>query len=784
MNKHHKTLELDKILLLLSKETSCSDSAEAALNLTPSDDKDEILKLLKQTDDAYVFLSKFGAPSFYGLKNTKNPLRRAEVGGVLSLVDLISIDATLRVIRGVKEWKSKSESATSTIDYYFQSLTPNKYIEDRISTTVKSEEEVADSASPELANIRRKINRASLNIKEQLDKMVRSSHYQKYLQEYIVTQRDGRYVVPVKSEHKNEVKGLVHDSSSSGSTLFIEPMAVVEANNEIRLLKSLEQEEINRILTVLSAEIGTFSDDIIKSYDILVKLNLIFAKAHLAYKMKAVVPLFDDDGKVLLKSARHPLIDPKHVVPTDINLGYDFDSLIITGPNTGGKTVCLKTLGLFSLMAMCGLMVPCAEGSKLSFFSKILVDIGDEQSIEQSLSTFSSHMTNIIGIIEKADNKSLVLIDELGAGTDPIEGAALACAIIESLRIKKLRLAATTHYAELKEYALKTDGVENACCEFDVNTLSPTYKLLIGIPGKSNAFSISKKLGMRNDIVERAKNLVSENSSQFEVVVEKLEESRKALENEKSASEKLRKQAELELAEAKKIKESAEKESKNALESAKYQASLIVSSTRAQADELMDKMDKLKKMNANSLKDYDKFTLKSSIRNLESSSNPVEERKKEDYKLPRELKIGDDVIIFDIDKRAVVTAINKNKITVQAGIIKTTVDISNLRLAEKKEEKSKKTGFRTVSKTISTESLSMNIDIRGMNCDEGIMELDSYLDRAVRQGLHEVTIIHGKGTGVLRTAIRQHLKRHPSIRSFRPGVFGEGEDGVTVAEIK
>ncbi|MFI3206529.1 MAG: Smr/MutS family protein [Clostridia bacterium] len=496
------------------------------------------------------------------------------------------------------------------------------------------------------------------------------------------------------------------------------------------------------------------------------------------------MPILEEDGRIDIKSARHPLIDKEKVVATNINLGYTFDSLIITGPNTGGKTVSIKTIGLFCLMASCGLMIPCNEGSKLSFFKQILVDIGDEQSIEHNLSTFSSHMVNIIKIIEKADNNSLVLIDELGAGTDPLEGAALATAIIEALRIKNVRLAATTHYAELKEYALKTNGVENACCEFDVTTLSPTYNLLIGMPGKSNAFAISKRLGMRYDIVERAKNLVSSESTEFEGLVTKLEESRSQLEKEKKEANILKNEAEKLLKEAQELKEKTEKDTARAVETARQQASMIVSKTKAHADSIIDEVEKLKKEKDKILSAQEKLKLKQGLKTLEDSSNPVVAKKDDNYKLPRELKIGDNVLIYDIGKDAIVTEIRGKQISVIAGVIKTRVNISNLRLLEKKKEQKQKSNARNIQKALNMEVAKMDIDIRGMTCDEGIMELDSYLDRAVRQNLNQVTIIHGKGTGVLRTAVQTHLKRHPNIRTYRFGNFGEGEMGVTIAELK
>ena len=509
MNRHYKTLELDKILERLSGLTSLPDAREQALALEPQTDIKKTELLLRQTDDAVALSGRFGAPSFGGAVNCAGNLRRAEAGGCLTAGELLKIADTLRIIRTVKEWHSRCASVETALDGFFSGLISNKYLEEKITSAIISEEEISDKASNTLSDIRRKIRTASSKARETLDKIVHSSKYIKYLQDTIITQRDGRYVVPVRAECRNNVPGLVHDTSSSGQTVFIEPMGVVQANNDIRMLRNKEEEEIERILFELSANAGDFADTIIRSYNNLSQLNLIFAKAELAYSMRATLPKINDRGVINLKQARHPLIPKDKVVPIDINLGGDFDTLVITGPNTGGKTVTLKTLGLLTLMAMCGLLVPCADNSELSVFRRVLVDIGDEQSIEQSLSTFSAHMTNIIQIIKLANAGSLCLIDELGAGTDPVEGAALAIAILERLRESRAKIASTTHYAELKEFALRTEGVENGSCEFDVATLKPTYRLLIGVPGKSNAFAISKRLGMEQDIVARAQELVS-----------------------------------------------------------------------------------------------------------------------------------------------------------------------------------------------------------------------------------------------------------------------------------
>ena len=517
---------------------------------------------------------------------------------MLSAAELLGIAQILRITRGVRSWRSKCSGIETSLDLLFERLADNKYLEDKITSCIISEEEIADNASPTLYDIRRKMRIASQKAREILDKIVRSSTYQKYLQDAIITQRSGRFVVPVKAECRGNVPGLVHDTSSSGATVFIEPMGVVQANNDIRVLESKETAEIERILYELSIEAGAHADTASESYNSLVELSLIFAKASLGYKMKATLPLINDKGQIDLKNARHPLLDPKKAVPTSITLGKDFDTLVITGPNTGGKTVSIKTIGLLTLMAMCGLMVPASDNSEISIFSKVLVDIGDEQSIEQSLSTFSAHMTNIVSILKEANRSSLVLIDELGAGTDPVEGAALAVAILEKLRFKGAKIASTTHYAELKEFALKTKGVENGCCEFDVQTLRPTYKLLIGVPGRSNAFAISSRLGMEQDIVDRASTLVSEESRQFEDVVKNLDNRRQELEQElKSAHEQNikaqenAKRAEEELA---KVKKQAERE----LEKAKHEASLLLARTKAQADAIIEELEKAKEENS------------------------------------------------------------------------------------------------------------------------------------------------------------------------------------------
>lgn len=784
--KYMRSIELDKILRMVAQRASCEDSRNLAEAMIPAAELDRAQQLLTETDDAYILMARFGSPSYSGLVNIVNPVRRAEAGGVLNLTELLRVRSVLLVLKNVAKWRSKSEGMKTSLDPRFDQLYPNQYLETRIGLTVLSEEEVADTASPELQAIRKRIQRAEAKVREHLDVLIHSTTKQKFLQEQIVTMRSGRYVVPVKAEYRSEIPGLVHDTSSSGATIFVEPMSVVEANNEIRVLQAEEKEEIERILTALSAEVGSFANELCTGYQMAVELDLIFAKASLAYDMKATLPKLNDNGRVELRQARHPLIDRKRVVPTDISLGMEFDTLIITGPNTGGKTVALKTLGLLCAMAMCGLMLPVAEESQVSVFRQILVDIGDEQSIEQSLSTFSTHMTNQISILNSADSHSLVLMDEVGAGTDPVEGAALGIAIIEELRRKGAKIGVTTHYAELKEYALQTDGVENGCCEFDVASLRPTYRLLIGVPGRSNAFAISLRLGIDPQIIERAKELVSAEDARFETVVERLEEGRQAIENERKEAENLRLKATRLLEEAKAEKAKAAEYAAKELEVAQRQASNLVSRTRAQIEALMEEVEKAKK--EQHLSAVQKMQINSSLRHLEQTADPVRQRQKDRYVLPRPLKVGDTVLIFDIDKKGIVTELSADgeQVTVQAGIIKTRVPISNLRLLEETQVQVPK---RSVTKRVTTGSSrgggSMSeLDLRGETVLDALLEVDRFLDNAQLNGLNQVTIIHGKGTGALRKAVQDHLKRHSAVKSYRLGVYGEGESGVTIVELK
>lgn len=794
MNRDYIALDLDKILSKLSSFVCSEDGKSEIEKLEPQTDLDSVQALLNQTTDAHMLMARFGAPSFGGLKNVNNALARANAGSVLSMRELLDVAEVLRSIRGITQWRSKNDGVRCSIDVYFDALTPNKYLEDKITSAIISEDEMSDNASPALYDIRRKIRAASSKVRDRLDKMIRSSQYQKALREAIVTMRNGRYVVPVKIEHRGEISGLVHDTSSSGATVFIEPAGVVEANNEIKVLQGKEQEEIDRILFDLSAEAGSFYDGIKGSYECAVELDVIFAKAKLAYEMKAMTPTLNDSGRIILNKARHPLIDPKKVVATDIRLGTDFDSLIITGPNTGGKTVSIKTLGLFSLMAMCGLMLPAGDRSEVSVFEHVFADIGDEQSIEQSLSTFSSHMTNIVRIISQTNERSLVLIDELGAGTDPVEGAALAMAILERIHQKGAKIAATTHYAELKVYALETSGVENGCCEFDVASLKPTYRLLIGVPGRSNAFAISSRLGIEESVIERAKALVSSENASFEDVIESLEKSRQDYEAKKNEAELIRIEAEKAKADAQKYKDSIEDERKKELDRAQQQAERIVEQAKRSAYALVNELEQLKKESAKAADKAEaarraKQLLKKSLGEFDDITNPVTAALADEsgYVVPTSLKVGDEVLLADIGKTATVTALEdkKGEVEVLAGIIKMRTPKSNLRVSKTKRTEKKHTAPKKAQHEFKVAGAEKTeCDLRGMNVEEGIMELERHLDRCMRLGLNEISVIHGKGTGVLRRGIQDYLRKCKYVKSFRLGTFGEGESGVTIVTLK
>lgn len=792
-DKYSKSIEFDKVLEKLAEFTGCEDAKELALNLKPETDLNLAQALLNQTTDAHMLLARFGGPAFGGIKNVNNALARANAGSVLNTRELLDIGEVLRVIRSLTQWRSTNAGVSSVLDSLFNALMPNKYLESAIFSAIVAENEFADSASPTLADIRRKIRIQESKVRDQLDKFTRSSTFSKYLQDNIVTQRNGRFVVPVKAEHRANVPGLVHDSSSSGATVFIEPMSVVEANNEIRVLQSKEKEEIERILCELSATAGDYAESIKSSYEWAIELNLIFAKAQYAYTLKASPAILNDKGEINLRGARHPLIDPKKVVAVDVTLGKDFDTLVITGPNTGGKTVSIKTIGLLTMMSMCGLMIPANDRSEISVFDEILADIGDEQSIEQSLSTFSAHMTNIIDIMNAANDRSLVLIDELGSGTDPVEGAALAMAIIEQLNAQGAKIAATTHYAELKAYALETPGVENGCCEFDIKTLRPTYRLLIGVPGKSNALAISEKLGLNESVIKRASDLVSSENKEFETVVDKLEETRKRMETEYEQAHILADKAAKEKEEAEKQKKEIALLREKEMEKAKGQALKVVEQAKREAYALLQEVEKLKKEQAKTkdaaeLARRARAAVRKGISAIDSAADPIVEiDDDEDYILPRPVEPGDTVIIRDLGKTAkVLAAADKSgNVEVLAGALRTRVKESNLKLtkAEKPNKKPVSTAKFKGESRLNMEAQA-RIDLRGMTVEECLMELDMFIDRSLRTGLSEFTIVHGKGTGALRKAVTSYLKSSPYVKSSRLGVYGEGEDGVTIVVLK
>lgn len=792
--RDYRVLELGKVLEMLAAKCSCADTAEEARRIQPQTELNKVHEMLQQTSDAYMLAGRFGTPGFSGAPNISNALRRAQSGAVLSMGELLRIASVMRTIRLLRDWRSHCEGVSTSLDGLFMTLASNNRLEEKIVTFIDSPEEMNDRASAELYDIRRKIKNAESRVRQQLDNLIRSATYQKYLQESLVTMRDGRFVVPVKAEFRSQVAGLVHDTSSSGATVFIEPMAVVETNNDIKLLKGREQEEIERILTALSMECGENADMLIGSYRNMIELDLLFAKANLAYDMDCSLPVVKADGIIDLKKARHPLIHKKKVVPSDIRLGEEFDTLMITGPNTGGKTVTLKTLGLLTAMTMCGLMIPAGANSRISVFDNILADIGDEQSIEQSLSTFSAHMTNIIRILNAAGEHSLVLLDELGAGTDPIEGAALAESIIETLREKGAKTAATTHYAELKSYALTTHGVENGSCEFDVETLRPTYKLLIGMPGRSNAFAICAHLGMPEEVVERAQSFVSGDNTRVEDVVAQLDSSRQEMERRLDDAEKIRAESEALKAEMLSKEKKLEEEKRREIESARREAERIVSQARSEADDLLKEIDRLRKdyesAKISALNGDAKASLRARLRRIEDSVNPVETRSNEGYVLPRALKIGDTVEVFGLNERGTVVRLpdKSGNVEVQMGIIKSRVGIGELRLIEDDkvtlngQKRQRKGGGTTHS--VDRAKVQTEVDVRGCTVEEGILEVDRVIDHAVVMKLGEVRVIHGKGTGALRAGLHQHFRKHPNVQSFRLGVYGEGETGVTILELK
>ena len=787
-DKSLQKLELDRVLSMLAECAGSTEGKEACMRLRPTSDLEDVRLMLDQTTAASHLCTRKGNPGFSEVRDVSASLERADRGGSLQPKELLRIASVLRCARTIKGYVSEDEKKT-VLDPMFQALTPNKYLEDKIFGAILSEEEIADNASHELADIRRHMRIQAGKIRDGLQKIISSPAYAKYLREPIITIRQGRYVVPVKSEFKGEVPGLVHDVSATGSTYFVEPMSAVNANNALRELELKEKKEIERILAELSAEAAGHREDINLDFTMLVQLDVIFAKAKLAYRMRAWAPIMNDEGRVELRKARHPLIDPKVVVPVSMRLGSDFDTMIITGPNTGGKTVTLKTVGLLTLMAECGLHIPAGDGSELSTFDAILADIGDEQSIAQSLSTFSSHMKTIVDVVAQCDHRTLVLFDELGAGTDPAEGAALATAIIEFCRKMGSHVVATTHYAELKLYAMRTPGVINASCEFDVETLRPTYKLLIGIPGKSNAFAISRKLGLSEAILKEADDLVDKSDKDFEDVLSQLESQRQQMESARQEAERLK-------IETAKIKQQSEeyaaqlqKEKDKAMESARREAQKIIDDARTAANLASEELKAIRKQLKDSADasnvNQRQAEVRRSLNEMESSIRS-QQPKAERPQPKRGVMVGDTVELLKLGTKASVIAINKDgTYQLQAGIMKLTVKPNEVYLMENDNpyKEVKKPRPAHSGREMKMEAQPMEIDLRGMDAVEAICVLDRYMDGAMRNGLKQVRIIHGKGTGVLRTAVQQSLKKNKFVKKFRLGVYGEGEDGVTIAEL-
>ena len=793
--KSIRTLELPAVLELLARHAVSDEAKARCLRLRPSTEAAVVEHLLDETDAAKVRVGLHGSPSFAGVKDVSRPLDRADHGGVLNTRELLDIAGVLTAARRVSDYDAERQGETTAIDRLFSALHVNRYLEDKIRSAILDEETIADTASPELADIRRSMRAAASKGRQILQRIISSPSYAKVLQEALITQRDGRFVVPVKAECKGSLPGLVHDVSSSGATLFVEPMGVVQANNELKELQAKEDKEIDRVLRILSGECAAQRENILYDYDLLVQLDTIFARAQLSYAMDAGRPLVRKRGGIDLKRARHPLLDPAKAVPVTVSLGGAYDTLVITGPNTGGKTVTLKTLGLLSLMAQCGLHIPAGDQSAVQVFTRILADVGDEQSIEQSLSTFSAHMANTVEILQQADDRSLILFDELGAGTDPVEGAALAIAIIQDVRAKGALTAATTHYAELKTFAMTTAGVENASCEFDVQTLRPTYRLLIGIPGKSNAFAISRRLGLDESVIENAKAQMDNESVRFEDVLTQLEEKRQRLEKAQNEADRLWRQREEDARKARTFREQMEKAKDNARAKGETEARRIVQQAQRQADEVFAELEQLRRQQR---ADYQSVNdRKADIRRrLNEAENELHRRDGSAEPIPaptRPIAVGDTVELSGVRTGATVLAVNGDgTLLLQAGKMKMTVKAAQVRLLETAEEVEKKKKQSDAARQRSSGAVTLNtgarasaeLDIRGLETLEAESVVENYLDAASRAKLGSVTIIHGKGTGALRAAVHQMLKKNRQVKSFRLGRYGEGEAGVTVVELK
>ena len=792
-DKSIRTLELPRVLELLADQAVSAAAKDRCRRLTPETEAEEVLRLLDQTDAARAMIGLRGSPSFSGVKPVAEALDRADRGGSLNNHELLTIADLLTAARRCKEYFNDEAAEKTAIDHLLLSLHGNRFLEEKIKRCLPDEDTVADAASTELADIRRHMRAAQAKSRQILQKIISSPSYSKILQETIITQRDGRFVVPVKAEHKGDLPGLVHDISSTGATLFVEPMGVVQANNEFIELQAKEQKEIERILAELSAEAAAHREDIQWDYDALVHLDVIFARGQLSYKMDAVRPEVRRDGAISLRKARHPLLDPKTAVPIDIQLGGDFDTLVITGPNTGGKTVSLKTLGLLTLMTQCGLHIPAGDRSAVSVYEQVLADIGDEQSIEQSLSTFSAHMVNIVAILKEAGRRSLVLFDELGAGTDPVEGAALAIAIIQDVRKRGSKVAATTHYAELKTFAMTTAGVENASCEFNVETLSPTYRLLIGIPGKSNAFAISARLGLPAEVIEAAKVQMSGESVRFEDVLTELEAKRQALEKRELEADRLYAQREEDARKAREFRQQMERAKDNARSRGEAEAKRIVRDARAAADQVFAELSEMRKAQAKAdraLNDNEaRAALRRTLNEAEEAVTRRDARQEPIPKPSRPIRAGDLVEIPGVKTPAEVVSVGKDgTLQLKSGILKMKARADEVRLIEDDERAARKkapaVAIRQNADRALRSSAARELDIRGLETLEAEGVVENFLSAAVMGRLETVTIIHGKGTGALRKAVHDILRRNRAVKSFRLGVYGEGESGVTVVTLK
>lgn len=785
MEKEFTTLEFDKVLAALAEHAVSPAAKELCLSLSPAETREDAEKALGQTASAEKLLLNFGAPSFGSLKDVTGACARAQNGAQLAPSELLAAANVLKLTERLKKFLDEHLDENDALSEDRYSLVPNNYLADKILSSFVGEDEVADGASPALREIRRKQAQARNKIKSSLDSLVRSQQTQKYLQENIVTQRNGRYVIPVKAEYRSEIAGLVHDTSSSGATLFIEPMSVVNANNELSELDAKEREEIDRILSALSSEVGDYAETISEDFRTARFFDFCFAKARYAAALRAVRPELNENGIIQAEKARHPLISKDKCVPIDIALGDKYSALIVTGPNTGGKTVSLKTTGLLCLMAKSGLFVPCRDEAKIGFFDRVFADIGDEQSIEQSLSTFSAHMANISSILTQITPNSLVLMDELGSGTDPVEGAALAIAIIEQMQATGARIMCTTHYAELKLYALQTPDVENASCEFDVATLKPTYRLIIGIPGKSNAFAIASMLGISEDIINNAKFHLDNESVKVERVLADLEISKKTAQFDIERAEHIRQKAADELKKAREEREKILADAEKDAQKSRQKALDMIESARREAQVVTDELDRLRKEKERAdFKKNIEATRAATEDRLDKLEEKIETRPKEKKKpLERPLKVGDSVRVYSMNKEGEVLEEPKNgKVMLQIGSVKMRFPLEDLEIIKPKQPKQQQTTLDIESR--STRRAVSELDLRGVTVMEAERMVDEYIDECSLSGLKVVSVIHGKGTGALRAAVQQRLKRNKLVESYRLGTFGEGESGVTIVTLK